>query len=197
MMAATPMSSSIPQAAARSPNARCRARSGSTAASRASSSASMSAAEPRYRTEILLGLPATHPISRRYQYGFPLIIFLYRLAMSLGHRIFARSNQGDTPDWRRPGPIPGGRQPIKINLSRKLGLDAVARHVNMLTEIIRGPVRRRARRRVRGGRRKLRMTGHGPADPDRPGGPRLPPVRVKASWLGSPRRPRRQRHAAP
>jgi hypothetical protein len=31
-------------------------------------------------------LPSTQPISRRYQYGFPLITFLYRLAMTLGHR---------------------------------------------------------------------------------------------------------------
>ena len=40
----------------------------------------MSAADPRYRSEIILGLPATQAISRRYQYGFPLITFLYRLA---------------------------------------------------------------------------------------------------------------------
>ena len=83
MSAAAPSSSSIPQAAATSPNARCRVRSGMTAASRASSSASISAAVPRYRSEITLGLPSTQPISRRYQYGFPLITFLYRLAMTL------------------------------------------------------------------------------------------------------------------
>src|ERR1022692_4461895 len=122
MTEATPSSLSTPQAAATSPNARCRVRSGRTAASRASSSAPMPAALPGYRPEIILGLPSTRPISRRYQYGFPLITFLYRLAISLGHRIFARSNQGDTPDWCRPGPVRGGRQLIKIKLSRKLRL---------------------------------------------------------------------------
>src|ERR1019366_3779218 len=81
-----------------------------------------SAAVPRYRSEIIFGLPSTQRISRRYQYGFPLITFLYRLAISLGHRIFARSKQGDTPDWCRPGPVRGGRQLIKIKLSRKVGL---------------------------------------------------------------------------
>ncbi len=39
----------------------------------------MSAAVPRYRSEIIFGLPSTQPISRRYQYGFPLTTFLYRL----------------------------------------------------------------------------------------------------------------------
>src|SRR6266536_1632603 len=86
-MAATSSSARIPHAAATSPKARWRVRSGSTAASRASSSASMSAAVPRYRSEIIFGRPSTQPISRRYQYGFPLITFLYRLAISLGHRI--------------------------------------------------------------------------------------------------------------
>ncbi len=43
----TPSSSSTPHAAATSPNARCRVRSGIAAASRASSSASISAALPR------------------------------------------------------------------------------------------------------------------------------------------------------
>src|SRR6202451_1593599 len=93
----------------------------STAASRASSSASMSAALPRYRSEIIFGLPSTQPISRRYQYGFPLTTFLYRLAMSLGHRIFARSNQDDTPDWCRPGPTPGWRQPHHDQLIQETG----------------------------------------------------------------------------
>jgi hypothetical protein len=27
----------------------------------------------------ILGLPSTRAISRRYQYGFPLIVFLYKL----------------------------------------------------------------------------------------------------------------------
>ena len=83
MIPAMPRSASIPQAAATSPNARCRVRSGSAAASRASSSASISAAVPRYRSDTSFGLPSTQPISRRYQYGFPLITFLYRLAMTL------------------------------------------------------------------------------------------------------------------
>jgi hypothetical protein len=46
-------------------------------------------------------LPSTQPISRRYQYGFPLITFLYRLAILLGHRIFHGQKQADTPDYRR------------------------------------------------------------------------------------------------
>jgi hypothetical protein len=37
------------------------------------------AADPRYRSDTIVGLPATHAISRRYQYGFPLITFLYKL----------------------------------------------------------------------------------------------------------------------
>ena len=41
----------------------------------------MSAAEPKYRSETIVGLPSTRAISRRYQYGFPLITFLYKLAM--------------------------------------------------------------------------------------------------------------------
>ena len=80
MIAATPRSASSPHAAATAPKSRCRVRSGSIACSRASSSASMSAAVPRYRSETIFGLPSTQPISRRYQYGFPLITFLYKLA---------------------------------------------------------------------------------------------------------------------
>src|SRR6266568_2852693 len=87
-----------------------------------SSSASMSAAVPRYRSEIIFGRPSTQPISRRYQYGFPLITFLYRLAISLGHRIFRGKRQGDTPDCRRPGLTGDVRQLIKIEIARKLGL---------------------------------------------------------------------------
>jgi hypothetical protein len=101
MIAATPSSAIIPHAAATSPNARCRVRSGMAAASRASSSAPISAAVPRYRSEIILGLPSTQPISRRYQYGFPLIVFLYRLATTLGHRRFRPLIQADTPSHRR------------------------------------------------------------------------------------------------
>ena len=71
----------MPHAAATSPNARCRVRSGSTAASRASSSASISAAVPRYRSDTIFGLPSTRAISRRYQYVFPPIFFGYRLAI--------------------------------------------------------------------------------------------------------------------
>src|SRR5271165_2176001 len=101
MIPAIPRSCRIPQTAATSPKARCRVRSGSTAASRASSSASISAAVPRYRSETSFGLPSAQPISRRYQYGFPLITFLYRLAIPLGHRIFHGQKQADTPDYRR------------------------------------------------------------------------------------------------
>src|SRR6266851_6603083 len=124
MMAATPSSARIPHAAATSPKARWRVRSGSTAASRASSRASMSAAVPRYRSEIIFGRPSTQPISRRYQYGFPLITFLYRLAIALGHRTSDRRKQADTPDYRRPDQPEDGRQAIKIELARKLGLGA-------------------------------------------------------------------------
>src|ERR1039457_6914340 len=79
MTAATPRSASSPHAAATAPKSRCRVRSGSIRSSRASSSASTSAAVPTYRSEIIFGLPSTQPISRRYQYGRPLITFLYRL----------------------------------------------------------------------------------------------------------------------
>ena len=81
MIAATPSSSSMPQAAATSPNARCRVRSGSAAAPRPSTAAAISAAVPRYRSETIFGLPSTRAISRRYQYVFPPIFFGYRLAI--------------------------------------------------------------------------------------------------------------------
>src|SRR6266508_1872869 len=85
MMPATPRPSSIPQAAATSPNARCRVRSGMICRSRASSSASISAAVPTYRSETIFGRPPTRAISRKYQYVLPLIFFGYRLAINLGH----------------------------------------------------------------------------------------------------------------
>src|SRR6266542_6098425 len=85
MMPATPRSSSIPQVAAPSPNARCRVRSGMICRSRASSSASISAAVPTYRSETIFGRPPTRAISRKYQYVLPLIFFGYRLAINLGH----------------------------------------------------------------------------------------------------------------
>src|SRR5258708_8598230 len=84
----------------------------------------MSAAVPRYRSETSFGLPSTQPISRRYQYCFPLITFLYRLAMALGHRPSGRRKQADTPDHRRSDLPYDGRQLIKIRLARKLGLEA-------------------------------------------------------------------------
>ena len=93
MTAATPRSDSSPHAAATAPKSRCRVRSGSIRSSRASSSASISAAVPAYRSETIFGLPSTQPISRRYQYGFPLITFLYRLATNLGHRLNQRHSQ--------------------------------------------------------------------------------------------------------
>src|SRR6266508_1310748 len=85
MMPATPRPSSIPQAAATSPNARCRVRSGMICRSRASSSASIWAAVPTYRSETIFGRPPTRAISRKYQYVLPLIFFGYRLAINLGH----------------------------------------------------------------------------------------------------------------
>src|SRR6266498_3350489 len=85
MMPATPRSSSIPQVAATSPNARCRVRSGMICRSRASSSASIWAAVPTYRSETIFGRPPTRAISRKYQYVLPLIFFGYRLAINLGH----------------------------------------------------------------------------------------------------------------
>src|SRR5713226_1571509 len=133
MIAATPRPSSSPQAAATSPKPRCRVRSGMTAASRASSSASMSAALPRYRSETIFGLPSTQPISRRYQYGRPLMTFLYRLAMAppavsmpsgtLGHRIIQGSSQRDTTGPGRSDRIDLGWPHLKINLARKLRLE--------------------------------------------------------------------------
>jgi hypothetical protein len=50
---------------------------------------------------------------------------LYRLAIALGHRTFSGQKQADTPDHRRPALIRAGRQPIKINLARKLGSGAI------------------------------------------------------------------------
>lgn len=69
----------MPQAAATSPNARCRVRSAITAASRASSRAPTSAAVLD-TAGTSFGLPSVQPMSRGYQYGFPLITFMYRLA---------------------------------------------------------------------------------------------------------------------
>ena len=82
----------------------------------------MPAAVPRYRSETSFGLPSAQPISRRYQYGFPLITFLYRLAIALGHMASGRRKQAGTPDYRRPDQPEDGRQAIKIELARKLGL---------------------------------------------------------------------------
>ncbi len=48
--------------------------------------------------------------------------FLYRLAIALGHRISGPRKQADTPDHRRPDLPHDGRQLIKIDLARKLGL---------------------------------------------------------------------------
>src|SRR6266705_541559 len=95
MIAATPSSASSPHAAATVPKSRCRVRSGSILSSRASSSAATSAALPRYRSETILVLPSTQPISRRYQYGRPLITFLYRLATFRSYaKKRAQSNSG-------------------------------------------------------------------------------------------------------
>src|SRR6266511_3656064 len=98
MMPATPRSSSIPQAAATSPNARYRVRSGMICRSRASSSASISAAVPTYRSETIFGRPPTRAISRKYQYVLPLIFFGYRLAINLGHT--PEQPRGQAPNQR-------------------------------------------------------------------------------------------------
>src|SRR6266542_2815805 len=98
MMPATPRSSSIPQAAATSPNARCRVRSGMICRSRASSSASISAAVPTYRSATIFGRPPTRAISRKYQYVLPLIFFGYRLAINLGHT--PEQPRGQAPNQR-------------------------------------------------------------------------------------------------
>src|SRR6266702_1674062 len=135
MTAAAPRSDSSPHAAATAPKSRCRVRSGSIRSSRASSSAATSAAVPTYRSETICGLPSTQPISRRYQYGRPLMTFLYRLAMAppavsmpsgtLGHRIIQGSSQRDTTGPGRSDRIDLGWPHLKINLARKRGLVGV------------------------------------------------------------------------
>jgi hypothetical protein len=45
--------------------------------------------------------------------------------MSLGHRTSGRRKQADTPDYRRPDQPEDRRQAIKIELARKLGLEAL------------------------------------------------------------------------
>src|SRR5258707_4135812 len=141
MMAAAPSRSSMPQAAATSPNGRWRVRSGRISRSRASSRASISAAVPRYRSEVIFGLPSTQPISRRYQYGFPLITFLYRLGIALGHRAFQDQIQGDTPEMPRSGPGRRADQDIKINLTGKLRLGPLRYSLRWLP-VLTGPRRR-------------------------------------------------------
>src|SRR6266568_3235371 len=123
MIAATPSSASSPHAAATVPKSRCRVRSGSILSSRASSSAATSAALPRYRSETILGLPSTQPISRRYQYGRPLITFLYRLATFRSYaKKRAQSNSGaQCHQGKRVSP---GHSPESENHDhRKLGLE--------------------------------------------------------------------------
>src|ERR1700694_4029411 len=69
----------IDQTAATSPNARWRVRCGIRAVAPASNAAATSAAEPRYRSEPILGLPSTRAIVRRYQYVWPFTFFGYKL----------------------------------------------------------------------------------------------------------------------
>ena len=125
IVSTTPSRVMMPHAAATSPNARCRVRSGMIAVSRAASSAAMSAADPKYRSLTSFGLPSTHAISRRYQYGFPLITFLYRLAISLGHRRIRGRSQANTP--KKPSSAHSLTEPqdIKVELAAKLGLEAM------------------------------------------------------------------------
>src|SRR5580658_9608335 len=123
MTAATPRSWSIPQAAATSPNARCRVRSGSAAVSRAAIAAAISAAVPRYRSETIFGRPSTRAISRRYQYVFPLIFFGYRLDIRLGHTLFRRSGATtDTACHQGKRLRPASDRASKNHDRRKLGL---------------------------------------------------------------------------
>ena len=65
MTPATSRSVSSDHTAATSPKRRCRVRSGTIPASAPSIAATMSAAEPRYRSETIFGLPSTRAISRR------------------------------------------------------------------------------------------------------------------------------------
>src|ERR1017187_3415955 len=95
-----------------------------TAASRASSSASIPAAVPRYRSDTSFGLPSARPISRRYQYYFPLITFLYRLAILLGHRPIRPPSQASTRGNPRSRLIRCTARRFMIKLARKLGLAA-------------------------------------------------------------------------
>src|SRR6266536_2659132 len=127
MMAATPRSWSTPHAAATSPNARCRVRCGNIAVSLASVAAAMSAAVPRYRSEIIFGLPSTRPISRRYQQVFPPNLFGYKLAMIRSYTMMKTGSTTGTvchqgkrikPDH---GPTPEDHDP------RKLPLEVVGR----------------------------------------------------------------------
>src|SRR6266702_2292399 len=123
MTAATPRSVNSPHTAATAPKSRCRVRSGSMVCSRASSNASISAAVPTYRSEIIFGLPSTQPISRRYQYGFPLITFLYRLATDLGHRPRRGSSQAPNPVCPNGKRVrPAVDDPPRTHDHRKLGL---------------------------------------------------------------------------
>src|SRR6266536_3327885 len=123
MMAATPRSWSTPHAAATSPNARCRVRCGNIAVSLASVAAAMSAAVPRYRSEIIFGLPSTRPISRRYQQVFPPNLFGYKLAMIRSYTMMKTGSTTGTvchqgkrikPDH---GPTPEDHDPRKLPLA--------------------------------------------------------------------------------
>src|SRR6266508_5476302 len=109
-------------AAARSPNARCRVRCGNIAVSLASVAAAMSAAVPRYRSEIIFGLPSTRPISSRYQEVFPPNLFGYKLAMIRSYTMMKTGSTTGTvchqgkrikPDH---GPTPEDHDPRKLPL---------------------------------------------------------------------------------
>src|SRR3974390_3465795 len=126
MTAATPRSASSPHAADTAPKSRCRIRSGSIRSSRASSSASISAAVPTYRSETIFGLPSTQPISRRYQYGFPLVTFFDKLPPNLGHRPDQARSQAPqalvTRENRQPKGQPGLTRESEDHDHWKLGL---------------------------------------------------------------------------
>ena len=61
--------------------------------------------------------------------------------MTLGHRASGRRKQADTPDYRRPDQPEDGRQAIKIELARKLGLvPVITRAIDHPGYAVRAPV---------------------------------------------------------
>jgi len=84
----------------RAPKARCRVRSGSTAASRASNSASISAAVPRYRSDTIFGLPSTRAICAG-TVRLPLITFLVQTRHKFRSSLIVINIQAPNPVCHR------------------------------------------------------------------------------------------------